>query len=240
MNSAVLTIDDMPSKNTPAIVDYLCEKGIKVVMFATGDNLEKYYDKAKYALKKGVIVGNHSVSHPAFSALSLEAAIKEIEGCELILNRLYKDAGVERKYRPFRFPYGDKGGKNKDAIQVYLKEKGFNKLVDTQLGYSWWQEAGFDRDIDTVWTFDFGEYNIREGSDFKLEDVFSRMNEKHPGQGSVLFEENNRHILLLHAHDETEERVPEYYKLFIEYALEKGMTFEEPRFFESLEAGADR
>lgn len=36
MNSALLTIDDIASKNTPAIVDYLNEKRIKAIFFATG------------------------------------------------------------------------------------------------------------------------------------------------------------------------------------------------------------
>ena len=31
MNSALLTIDDFSSKNTPAMVDYLKEKNIKVI-----------------------------------------------------------------------------------------------------------------------------------------------------------------------------------------------------------------
>ena len=30
---------------------------------------------------------------------------------------------------------------------------------------------GLDKDIDTFWTFDFGEYNIRKGSGFTEEDV---------------------------------------------------------------------
>ena len=34
MNSGVLTIDDISSKNTPAIVDYLNEKGISAILFA--------------------------------------------------------------------------------------------------------------------------------------------------------------------------------------------------------------
>ena len=41
MNSALLTIDDIASKNTPAIVDYLKEKGIKPIFFATGENVER-------------------------------------------------------------------------------------------------------------------------------------------------------------------------------------------------------
>lgn len=230
MNSALLTIDDIASKNTPAIVDYLNEKRIKAIFFATGQNVERYYEEALYAVKNGMIVGNHSFSHPAFSSLTMKECMEEIEKCEIILERLYKDSGVERVYRPFRFPYGNKGGDNKNALQKYLKEKGFHKVDDTHITYSWWRENSLDTDIDTFWTFDFEEYKIRQGSDFTKESVWEKMHDTNPESGAVLFAENNRHILLLHAHDETEEMLPEYYKLFIEHLLENGLVFEEPAF----------
>lgn len=230
MNSALLTIDDISSKNTPAIVDYLKEKQIKAILFATGENVEKYYDEAIYALKNGMIVGNHSYSHPAFSTLTWEECVEEIEKCETILDKLYKDSGIERTFKPFRFPFGDKGGENKAAMQKLFREKGFHKVDDRHITYPWWKENGLNEDIDTFWTFDFGEYNIRQGSGFTKESVWERMHNPNPASGAVLFAENNRHILLLHAHDETEELLPEYYKLFIEHLLENGVTFEEPRF----------
>ncbi len=230
MNSALLTIDDFSSKNTPAIVDYLNEKGIKTIFFAAGQNVERFYEEAVYAVKNGMIVGNHSYSHPAFSSLSVEECIGEIERCEAVLDRLYQDSGVERIFRPFRFPYGDKGGDHKAALQKYLRENGFHKVDDTHIPYPWWKENGLDRDIDTFWTFDFAEYNIRPDSGFTKESVWKRMHDAEPETGAVLFGENNRHILLLHAHDETEEMLPEYYKLFIEHLLENGLTFDEPGF----------
>jgi len=230
MNSALLTIDDISSKNTPAIVDYLKEKQIKAILFATGENVERYYDEAIYALKNGMIVGNHSYSHPAFSTLTWEECVEEIEKCETILDKLYKDSDIERTFKPFRFPFGDKGGENKAAMQKLFREKGFHKVDDRHITYPWWKENGLNEDIDTFWTFDFGEYNIRQGSGFTKESVWERMHNPNPASGAVLFAENNRHILLLHAHDETEEMLPEYYKLFIEHLLENGVTFEEPRF----------
>ena len=230
MNSALLTIDDIASKNTPAIVDYLNEKRIKAILFATGQNVERYYEEALYAVKNGMIVGNHSYSHPAFSSLSMKECMEEIEKCEIVLERLYKDSGVERVFRPFRFPYGNNGGDNKNALQKYLKEKGFQKVDDTHITYPWWRENSLDTDIDTFWTFDFEEYKIRQGSEFTKESVWKKMHDTNPESGAVLFAENNRHILLLHAHDETEEMLPEYYKSFIEHLLENGLVFEEPAF----------
>ena len=142
MIKALLTIDDISSENTTAIVDYLVEKGITAIMFAWGENVERLPEAAEYALKKGMIVGNHSYSHPHFSELSFEEYVNEIEKNEEILNKIYQSAGVERKYRPFRFPYGDKGGDNKEALQKYLFEKGFDKVDDTKIPFKSWKENG--------------------------------------------------------------------------------------------------
>ena len=130
MNPVLFTIDDVSSRNTPAIVDALCERGITAIMFAVGMNVERYWDEAVYAVRKGMIVGNHSYSHKNFSEIPIEEAIAEIEKCEAVLERLYQAAGVERVYRPFRFPYGNKGGENRVALQQYLKEHGFDKVDD--------------------------------------------------------------------------------------------------------------
>lgn len=230
MNHAILTIDDATSKNTPAIVDYLNEKGIKAIFFATGKNVERYYDEAMYAVKNGMIVGNHSYSHPQFSKLNVVEALDEIVKCENVLDKLYKKCGVARTFKPFRFPYGDKGGNNKAVLQQYLKENGFHKVDDSILTYPWWKANGLDTDIDTLWTFDFGEYAIKPGSKFTKEHVWARMHDMNPKYGAALFGEGNGHILLLHAHDETEEMLPEYYKLFIDHLLENGVVFDEPKF----------
>ena len=230
MNSGLLTIDDFPSKNTPAIVDYLKCKNIKVIFFATGENVERFYDEAIYALKSGMIVGNHSYSHPSFSSLTLKQCIAEIEKCEEILEKLYNDSGVERVYKPLRFPYGDKGGENKDALQKYLHEKGFHKVNDTHITYEWWKENNLNTDIDTFWTFDFQEYVIRPDSGFTKDFVWNKMYDQNPKSGAVLFAENNRHIILMHDHYETEKMLPKYYKLFIEHCLENGLVFDEPEF----------
>jgi peptidoglycan/xylan/chitin deacetylase (PgdA/CDA1 family) len=230
MIRALLTIDDVSSKNTPAIVDYLAEKNIPVIMFAVGQWAQNYPDQLIYALKHGIIVGNHSYTHPNFSALSIEECKKEIDQNEEVLNSFYEKAGVERKYRPFRFLYGDKGGANKDAIQQYLREKGFDKVKDTQFDYPWWKEKGLDKDIDTLWTFDFAEYNIRPGSGFTMEDVWKRVRNPNPENGAPLYAPDGRHILLLHAHDETDEQAPGYYRLLLNDLLEHRVEFIKPDF----------
>ena len=230
MIKALLTIDDVSSKNTPAIVDYLSEKNIPVIMFCVGQWAENHPDELIYALKHGIIVGNHSYTHPQFSSITIDECKKEIEKNEEVLDRFYEQAGVERKYRPFRFPYGDKGGANKDAIQQYLSEKGFDKVKDTELDYPWWKEKGLDKDIDTLWTFDFMEYCIRPDSGFTKENVMARIHDADPEEGAALLKDGNNHILLIHAHDETEEMEPGYFMTFIDELINNGVEFIEPEF----------
>ena len=228
MNTALLTIDDIASRNTPVMVDYLHQKGIPAILFAVGENVERFYDEAVYAVQHGMIVGNHSYSHAHFSQLSAEEGIADIEKCERVLDELYRDSGVERIFRPFRFPYGDKGEHNHAALQAYLKEKRFDKVADDHIPYPWWREYGMDQDIDTFWSFDLEEYRVHLETDFTQENVWAKIRRNEGG--TQLFGPDNRHILLMHAHDETEAIWPEYYKHIIDHLLERGMVFDEPHF----------
>ena len=45
-----------------------------------------------------------------------------------------------------------------------------------------------------------------------------------------LLADGGHHILLLHAHDETEALAPGYWRGFIDRLLEAGVTFDEPAF----------
>ena len=230
MIHAVLTIDDIPSKITRDMIDYLVSKNIQVIMFAVGSWGGDYRDNAVYALQNGMIVGNHSFTHPHFSELTIEECIEEIEKNEEFLDKLYEEAGVERRYRPFRFPYGDQGGDNKEALQEYFRTHGFDKVDDSGITAPEWKAEGHDRDIDTLWTFDFEEYRIRPDSGFTKEDVWAKMEDPKPAYGFPLFCDGFRHLLITHAHDETEALYPGYYKDFIERMIEGGVVFEKPKF----------
>ena len=232
MIRALLTIDDIASANTPAIVDYLNGRGIPAILFATGKRVEQYYREACYALTHGMIIGNHSYSHPHFSEITLEAGVAEIEHCEEVLNRLYADCGIERKYRPFRFPFGDKGGENRDALQTYFRDHGFNKVDDTHIPYAFWREEGRDTSIDTFWTYNFEEYRLKQEG-LPEEHIWNKMRDMHPTMGAPLFAENARHILLLHAHDDTDALMPNYYQRMLDHLLENGVVFDAPRFLKT-------
>ena len=105
-------------------------------------------------------------------------------------------------------------------------------MKDSRIPYAFWKEMGLDKDIDTFWTFDFAEYEIRPGSGVTMENILARAEEVNPELGkSLLTDEDGSHLLLIHAHDETEELVPEYYKTLIQKLLDHGFVFDEPEFF---------
>lgn len=230
MSKAILTIDDISTPNTPMIMDYLIEKGIKPILFSVGKRVEMYYDEAIYALKKGAIIGNHSFSHPHFSELSIEKCIEEIQKQEEILNQLYCKAEIKREYKFFRFPYGDKGGENKDAIQEYLKLNHFGRIDDSNIDFNWYTKNKLNEDIDVLWTFDFEEYRLHSEEDFTYESIVHKIHDKNPPTGGALLDKNSHHIMIIHDHENTEEVMPGYFKTLIDYVMSCGVEFEAPRF----------
>lgn len=230
-SKAVLTIDDIASKNTIAIVDFLKEQGIEAVMFAVGENVLKYEKETVYAIRNGMIVGNHSFSHPGFSDLTLEEAKEEILRMEDILDALYQEAGVKRPYKVFRFPYGDKGyGENRKELQKFLRHMGFVKLQDSQVTEPSYCDGENKEEIDTFWSYDFAEYWMHGVSEWTFDKILKRITDTEENGGIDLFKDQSHQILLLHAHDESEAIEPEYYKKLLKHCMEHGMQFEAPEF----------
>ena len=230
MIRAYLRIDDSPSNITPDIIDFLSEKGITPVIFATGEDIESHFDNAVYALKKGSVIGNHSFTHRNFAELSFDECVAEIEMCENALDKLYKYASIEREHKLFAFPYGNKGESNKELIQQYLKDNGFSRIDDSDIRFDWYKKQGHDKDIDIYWTFDFAEYQLEQNNGFEYEDIINRINDKHPSDGAALLEENSFHIAMIHDHEQTNAIVPDYYKKIIDYVTERGVEFISPKF----------
>ncbi len=228
MSKAYLTIDDISSEVTKGFVDYLLEKGIEPIMFAIGKNLETHFDEAIYALKKGVVIGNHTYSHPGFSKISFEECVEEIQKCEVLLNKLYEAAGVERKYKIFRFPYGDRGAEKWEQLQSYFRENGFSRIDDREVYFDWYKEYHMDEGMDIFWTFDFAEYQIPWNNGYTYENIVKRIHDKNPENGGVLLEEGSTHIVLIHDTPETYQVMPDYYKAILDYAMECGVEFIKP------------
>lgn len=108
-SKAYLTIDDSPSERMDDLVDYLERRGIPALFFCRGDRLEEFRGSAIRALRKGFVLANHAYSHQRSSQKDFDWIVGEIEKTERILEDLYKEAGVSRVGKYFRFPQLDRG-----------------------------------------------------------------------------------------------------------------------------------
>jgi peptidoglycan/xylan/chitin deacetylase (PgdA/CDA1 family) len=74
-----LTFDGAPNPpHTDLLLDRLNTHGVKATFFMEGKRLEKEPECGRRVLAEGHIIGNHSYSHPDFSALTAEDQVEEI------------------------------------------------------------------------------------------------------------------------------------------------------------------
>lgn len=230
MSKVYLTIDDGPTKNTKELIDFLNIKNITPIMFFWGERISEAREYGIYAIKNGAIIGNHSYTHPHFSELDLDESIFEIERQEEQIDLLYRDAGVPRKYKLFRFPYGDKGGKNKNDLQEYLKKNGFSRIDDTEIKCNSYIEAELNKDYDILWTFDCQEYRLQYDAEFTCDDIYNAIHDDNPKTGGSLLAPNLQNILLIHDHPQTNEIYSNYFYEIINHVMDNGVQFIEPKF----------
>ncbi len=109
MVKAYLTIDDAPSIDFEEKCDFLASRNIPAIFFCRGDLIEQRREELVKALRKGFIIGSHSYVHKRHSTLSEEEASAAIRRNDELLNEIYSESGVDRKWKLFRFPYLDNG-----------------------------------------------------------------------------------------------------------------------------------
>lgn len=97
-----LTFDDGPCQYTERLLDGLAERGVKATFFVQGVKAEQYPDVIRRMLEEGHQVGNHSYDHPNLSQLELNAAVKQLEDTNRILDEI---TGGNGGYA-YRAPYG--------------------------------------------------------------------------------------------------------------------------------------
>ncbi|MHA1793838.1 MAG: polysaccharide deacetylase family protein [Promethearchaeota archaeon] len=244
MNHLVyLTIDDGPSLDTKNKINFLKKRGIKALWFCRGVFIEKHFEQALDILSSGHLIGNHSFSHPHFSRLSFNECKKEIERTDNLISKLYKRVGIERKWKFFRFPYGDKGAGTKlqaplspekqekvNRIQEYLKETGHVKPIFKNITYSWYKELGLDKDIDVYWTFDTLDWCLLSKKPkhgiHSIDDVLKRLDFNEPGNKMGLNDSKSNDIIVLHDF----EQLKDVFVHVIEKILNKSSSFSFPKF----------
>lgn len=226
VRQAVLTIDDSPSRITGEFAAYLMSRNIDAVFFCVGQRLLEFPKTADLLVRSGFTIGNHSFTHPRFSALTLPECGREIAETERIIEAAYARNGIERRHRSFRFPYGDKGGDNRPAIQEILARHGFAGIRNLSIAYPWYSKHGLDTDRDVFWTFDALDYRLgSKAAPLAMPDLLKHLESTSPASGGVLNGGTSDEIILMHDHESTAALHPRYFEEILERIEGFGIAF---------------
>lgn len=98
----VLTFDDGPHANTPAVLDILKQEKVAAVFFLIGQHAAVHTAMVKRIREEGHQVGNHSYYHKAsFDWQSVQTMVKEIEQTNMVLENI-----IGEPVYLFRPPFG--------------------------------------------------------------------------------------------------------------------------------------
>ncbi len=128
---------------TAKILDVLKNKNVPAAFFCTLPQVKDNQQIIARMINEGHIVGNHSVTHPDFSTLSVEKIVDEIKGFD---DYIRENFGYSSLY--FRFPQGKYSEHSLKAVN----ELGF-KCVFWSLAYADWDlssQKGADFAYNTV------------------------------------------------------------------------------------------
>lgn len=216
-----LTLDDGPSNDFSKKVDFLKERNIPAIFFSQGNFMEKKTRDIIDSIKKGFVIANHSYNHPYFSNISLKEAITQIRSTEEIIESLYRDSEIERDFKLFRFPYGDKGKRKSEehynSLNNILMGEGFQNLNYT-VSYPDFRKK-YLNDMDLHWTLDTEDWTVPS-----LRRVFKGLKNRHSRGGGHLYDLSSVDIIVLHDHDKS----THLFYPTIERMLEMGVEFQLP------------
>ena len=188
---AYLTIDDAPSALFAEKLAYLERKGIPALIFCIGEKASGREKELAGALAAGFALGNHSYSHPRFSAIPFEECRSEIHRTDALLRSVYRLANMAWKRKFFRFPYLDRGGdiRKISLIQDCLRADGY--LGPAAQEGAWADVAcGFDQ-----MEYYFGTPEAPDGLGAR-EAILARIDDRHPARDD---------IILIHDHEYSHE-----------------------------------
>jgi len=123
-----LTIDDGPTKDTPAILDLFDRHGVKATFFVKGMLAEREPQLVRAILDRGHSVANHSQTHPSasFWCLLPGRVADEIDACN---DALVTATGIKPRW--FRAPVGHKN----PAVHPALRRRGMRLIGWTARGF---------------------------------------------------------------------------------------------------------
>lgn len=218
--TAYLTIDDVPTDDLPNKLTFLHKKKIPAILNVLGRAVNpKREPHLIEAIKKGFVIGNHSWNHANFNDLTEQQVEEEITKTDELIESLYKKAEVKRPIKVFRFPYLQKGGKNKEFVQKILKQLGYSQPTFTNLNETWYKD-GHDKDLDMFMTFDTYDWTVANGSHVNgiasLKDMLDKIEK--------LRDSELNEIIMMH----DDERIKEMFQPLIEKFIDVGFNFEVP------------
>jgi peptidoglycan/xylan/chitin deacetylase (PgdA/CDA1 family) len=225
MGFAYLTIDDAPSSDFQRKVAYLRARGVPAVFFCIGEQLERYRLDVIQAIRDGFLIGNHSYSHARFSQLSVDQAATEVATTDGIIDALYRDAGVERPAKLFRFPYADRG-RQRRRFSRRLAAMGYEglRIPSPRLPFPFVRALRFTG-RDSWWTFDLRDWCLSNGDHRhpirSKRDVLDRLDQEIQQTWGRI---GRNHVFLMHDHEQTAELFSE----LVDRLLEHGTTFDLP------------
>jgi peptidoglycan/xylan/chitin deacetylase (PgdA/CDA1 family) len=95
--------------HTKDLVDFLVERDIQAILFVRGALMERNPEPIEYAIKKGMVIGNHSYAHKPAGEMEPQEWADDLEMCDHLIEAAYRRCDVERKEKYYRFPYIDRG-----------------------------------------------------------------------------------------------------------------------------------
>lgn len=243
MKKIYLTIDDGPSQYMTEKIDFLLKNEIPSICYCRGEFIEKNSQKLIDAIERGVIIGNHSFSHPYFSEISIDLAKEEVLKTESLIDKAYAQARCSRPYKLFRFPFLDKGGGRSylspygkeqkeriDIFQQFLFSQGFQKAFFKGVSYNYYKKAQLDKYLDAPWTFDAKEYalfsqkSMKKNGLYAAKDFIKRMFSQDPENGLGITYEESNDIVLFHDFEQTHH----LFQVMVETLLQRKVEFALP------------
>lgn len=97
-----LTFDDGPSASvTPRVLDILKKQDVKATFFVTGQSAKANPELIRREISEGHEIGNHTLSHPKLTSLSIEEAQYQVSATNEIIQNI-----ANYQIKLLRPPYG--------------------------------------------------------------------------------------------------------------------------------------
>lgn len=233
MPKVYLTIDDSPSPNTERLVDFLVGRGVPAILFVSGALLEQNPRAIEYAIRNGILIGNHSYAHKPAGEMEPQEWCDDMELCDHLIEAAYARCDIARPAKYYRFPYIDRGDGKKieqidhehivennttSILQQYLKEQGFKQpFKDMPTSYP--MDAA-----DCLYTYTARDWMLNDKHRGKheiktREDLIARA-----AGDAALWDESHAHVLLLH----DQAGMVDDACALIDYFIDKGFKFLKP------------